>query len=224
VPTLAGFILFIQQVMGVTSNYLPTTEPVIATAFNVAMSIVNPALACIDSSIYALAVYNLAADNLLNYAPDQVATITGLTWASGTATATTLTAHGFATGDTLLISGNAPLAYNSQPGPAQSVLGTQIVVTGADTFTYPIASNPGTFTQGGTAAEIYFLSLRQRFNLTGFTGGVIASSADESTSQSLLNPEFMKGLTLGNLQNLKTPYGRQYMAFAQDYGQLWGLT
>ena len=34
----------------------------------------------------------------------------------------------------------------------------------------------------------------------------------------------MKDFTLANLQNLKTPYGRQYLAWAQAYGPLWGLS
>jgi hypothetical protein len=30
---------------------------------------------------------------------------------------------------------------------------------------------------------------------------------------------------MGNLQNLKTPYGRAYLAFAQDYGpSVWGIS
>lgn len=223
-PTLAGFIAWLQAVMGITPNYLPTTAPVITTAFNVAMSIANPDFACIDPFIYSLMVYNLAGDNLLNYAPDQYAMITGIMWASSVATVTTAAAHGFNTGDVLNIAGCAPLAYNTQPGPANTFLGTPIVVTGAEAFTYAIPTNPGTFSQGGTASETYFATLRRQFNLTGFVPGVISASNDESTGQSILNPEFMKGLTLGNLQNLKTPFGRQYLAFAQDYGQIWGVS
>jgi hypothetical protein len=54
--------------------------------------------------------------------------------------------------------------------------------------------------------------------------GVIGSSADETTSESLVVPEAMKNLTLQNLQNLKTPYGRQYLYFAQAFGTNWGLS
>ena len=120
--------------------------------------------------------------------------------------------------------GNAPLAYNSQPGPAQTTLGTPIVVTGASTFAYAVSANPGTFAQGGTASETYFATLRRQFNIGGFRAGVISASNDESTGESILNPEFMKTLTLGNLQNLKTPCGRQYLAFAQDFGEMWGIS
>lgn len=223
-PTVAGFIVFIQNVMGISANYLPTTSPAITAAFKASKAVVNPAFCEICPSIYAEAVYNLAADNLLNWAQDQTASISGITWASGTATATTAAAHGFLTGDILLIARNAPLAYNSQPGPANTVLGTSVVVTGTNTFTYTIPVNPGAFSQGGTASEIYFSSARVKFNLTGFVAGVISSSSDVSTSESILNPDFMTGLTMGNLQNLKTPYGRAYLAIAQDYGTLWGVS
>lgn len=74
------------------------------------------------------------------------------------------------------------------------------------------------------AGQTYFATARKTFKLLNFTPGLTASSSDESTSTSLLNQEFMKGLTLANLQNLKDPYGRQYLAFAQTYGPLWGLT
>ena len=77
-PTLAGFQSFITDVMGINPLNLPTDSPVITYAFNVGLGIVNPALwaAGIPNSnppttIYALAVYNLAADNLVNFAQDQ---------------------------------------------------------------------------------------------------------------------------------------------------------
>lgn len=223
-PTLAGFLAWIRAVMGVPTSYLPDSAPVIATAYNVAVSIANLQMSCIDPSIYALMVYNLGGDNLINYASDLTASITGITWSGGTATATTAAAHGFNTGDTILISGNSPLGYNSQPGPAQTTLGTPIVVTGASAFAYAVASNPGAFSQGGTASETYFATLRRQFGIGAFRAGVISASNDESTGESVLNPEFMKTLTLGNLQNLKTPWGRQYLAFAQDFGEIWGLS
>ncbi len=144
-PTIAGFISFIQQVMGINATYLPTNAPVITMAFNVAMSIVNPDLAAIDETIYALAVYNLAGDNLLNYAPDQ-------------------------------------------------------------------------------SGQTFFVDTRKSLGMTSFVAGVISGSGDETTSETILTPDFLKGLTMGNLQNLKSSYGRQYLAFAQDYGQLWGLS
>jgi hypothetical protein len=72
--------------------------------------------------------------------------------------------------------------------------------------------------------QTFFQQLRASWNLTGFVGGTIQSSADESTSESLLAPDFLKGLTLGQLQALKDPYGRQWLAMQQDLGPIWGIS
>lgn len=85
-PTLAGFVSFIQNVMQIPASALPTNSPFIAYAFANALAIVNPALQSVaipqydaagaslntgNWSIYVQCVYNLAADNLINYAPDK---------------------------------------------------------------------------------------------------------------------------------------------------------
>lgn len=70
----------------------------------------------------------------------------------------------------------------------------------------------------------FFTDVRKSLNIGGFVGGVISASNDETTGETLLTPDFLKGLTMANLQNIKTPYGRQYMAIAQAYGPVWGLT
>lgn len=63
-------------------------------------------------------------------------------WSAGTVTVTTAAALPYTTGDkaTLTISGAAPAGYN----------GTFLCdITGANTFTYPLASDPGAFTSPG---------------------------------------------------------------------------
>lgn len=72
--------------------------------------------------------------------------------------------------------------------------------------------------------KTYFAKLRKSFGIASFVGGVISSSADETTSQTIATPDALKKLTLADLQNMKTPWGRQYLAFAQRVGTLWGLT
>ena len=173
-PTLAGFLAFIRSEMGINSTVLPDSTPAIGWAFSVAMAIVNPDLAAAgfngpaympppstigggaqNISIFTLAVYNLAGDNLINYAPDVP---------------------------------DAPDVPGSDP------------------------------------AAPYFQYLRNKFGITNFVAGVVASTGDQGSSVSLQVPEALKNLTLADLQYLKTPYGRQYLAFAQRYGTLWGLT
>src|ERR1035437_5092592 len=73
------------------------------------------------------------------------------------------------------------------------------------------------------AGRSYLREKRAELDINKFQAGVVASTADSSTSTSLLNPEFMKTLTLANLQNMKTPWGRMYLAIAQSAGPtIWG--
>ena len=70
----------------------------------------------------------------------------------------------------------------------------------------------------------YWAYLRYDMKLSSFTPGVVASTSDDGTSTSLLNPDFMKTLSMTDVQLVKTPWGRAYMSIAQQYGQLWGLS
>lgn len=143
--SLSGFVLFIRNQMGIPADALPNTDPIIEQAYEIALAIVNPSLAAASELIYDLSVYNLAGDNVVNFATD---------------------------------------------------------------------------VEGST----YFYDLRQQLAIYVFVPGVVTSSGDGGTSSSVTNPDFMKEFTLANLQNLKTPWGRQYLAYAQSYGGLWGLS
>jgi hypothetical protein len=158
-PTLAGFMTFIRQVMGITTQQLPDDAYSIPLAFNAALTVVNVALVSVDNpnpalpNLYAMAVYNLAADRLLNWALDSDA---------------------------------APVYKNG---------------------------------------EKFFAYTREKLDIFGFTPGVIQSTNDLTTGGSFVVPEFFKELTMRDLSNLKTPYGREYLAIAQDYGPSeWGVS
>lgn len=64
----------------------------------------------------------------------------------------------------------------------------------------------------------FFANMRRTLGINNFVPGVISSTSDESTSESLLNPEFMSQLQFSDLQQTKTPWGRAYLAIAQKYG------
>lgn len=162
--TQAGFVQFIRSVMQIGTTDLPDASLAITWAYNVALGTVNTSLALsavpntFDPStgrqvtFYDLAVYNLAADNLVNYAIDA-------------------------------------------PGTAEDANG-----------------------------NTFFEALRFKWGVGSFSGGVVNSVSDVSTSTSLTVPDALAQLTLADLQNLKTPYGRQYLAIAQRYGTIWGLS
>ena len=74
------------------------------------------------------------------------------------------------------------------------------------------------------SAQTYFADLRKSFGVNSFVSVVINSTSDEGTSESMTVPKAFDELTIGNLQNLKTPWGRVYLGIAQSYGTLWGLS
>jgi hypothetical protein len=166
-PNLAGFQWFVANVMAIDTTNCDPNSATVAFSYNVALGIVNPLLAmvCIPNqqnspyvrSQYDLAVYNLAADRLVNFYVD------------------------------------APTSTVFQKRPD----GTQ--------FTF-------------------FEYLRFRWGIGNWHAGVVTSVSDVSTSTGIEAIEAAKMFTLSDLQNLKTPYGRQYLAIAQSYGTLWGLT
>lgn len=81
--------------------------------------------------------------NGLFMTPQPAKTVTAMSWSGGVVTVT-VTGHGYATGNIVTIAGVTPAGYNG----AYSV-----TVTGANTFTYALASNPGAVTVQGTATQ-----------------------------------------------------------------------
>jgi hypothetical protein len=71
----------------------------------------------------------------------------------------------------------------------------------------------------------FFAFMRKKFNTFGFVSGVITSASDEGTSESMAVADALSQLTLSDLQNLKTPWGRAYLATAQKWGpDLFGIS
>ena len=66
--------------------------------------------------------------------------------------------------------------------------------------------------------QTFFTTQRTTYKLLTFTPGVVGAASDEGTAETLLVPDFMKGLTLSALDLLKTPWGRDYLDYAQQYG------
>ena len=75
--------------------------------------------------------------------------------------------------------------------------------------------------QGGST---YFADIRKTWNMNAMVPGVINSASDEGTSASMTVGDNLTNLTFNDLQLMKDPYGRQYLAFAQMVGSLWGLS
>ena len=156
-PTIGGFNEFITTVMQVPAAALPPGSPVIQWSFDFAYDWVNTGLAGVPSqsggwSMYTRAVYNLAADTLINWAQDP----------------------------------DAEPIYKDDLK--------------------------------------YWAWLRKTYGVLNFVAGVVNSTSDEGTSASYQIPEQFKEMTIANLGNLKTPYGRAYLGIAGSWGTLWGLS
>jgi|ERR1700733_470981 len=145
-PNTTDYLTFLRQGVGIPDADLPDDSMWVPVTLNIAIGQVSLQLACLNTPIYPLACYNLAADRLINYAIDL---------------------------------------------PQRS----------------------------------YFTDLRKSLGVTSFAAGLVSSSGDAGTSQSLEVIEAAKKMTLTDLQLAKTPYGRAYMGIAQSYGPtIWGLT
>lgn len=73
--------------------------------------------------------------------------------------------------------------------------------------------------------QTYFSDLRDKMKLTTPAVGTVTSVGDQGSSVSVVNPEFLKNLTLMDLQDMRTPYGRNYLGIAQQFGpDIFGLS
>jgi hypothetical protein len=119
----------------------------------------------------------------------------------------------------------AMLIVNQQLNLASASIYTLAVYNLATSNLLTYAPDPaGPYGPPPAAQENYFSDIRKKWNVLDFIPGVIQSSNDNGTGESMVVIEAAKDFTLANLQQLKDPYGRQYIAFAQSVGTLWGLT
>ena len=210
VPNAADFAVFVYN-QGVTTAQLPSNSLYLQWAFTYALDQVFT-VAQMPAILYVLAVYNCGMHRLLQIAQDATGlALTSLAWAGGVVTATTTAALVAPVGTVFgaSVSGAVPLGYNGA---------FQATVTGTNTFIYPLAANPGAETQAGTFGQTYIADSRKTYGLLAFTAGPVISSSDEGTSQTLVEPEWMKTLTISAGNLLKTPWGADYLSYTQQYG------
>lgn len=219
-PNQADFTAFLRTQAGIPTTALPDSSPYIPDALQLALDVTNADLATAVPNLYVLAVYNLGTDRLINWCPDQAPALSSLAWSAGLVTATTALplppsfVQGFEF-DTV-IAGTTPSGYAGSFGAT---------VLAGSSFSYPLAEDPGTETAPGTYVLPFFQWLRASWNINATVTGVVSSSSDQATSAGFEVPAQLKTLTLGDIQKLKTPFGRAYLEITQAYGQeLFGLT
>lgn len=64
----------------------------------------------------------------------------------------------------------------------------------------------------------FYADQRSTYNVFDFRPGVVMASGQGPTSQTLVVPEWYRELPLSGQELLKTPWGRQYLSYAQMYG------
>jgi hypothetical protein len=104
-----------------------------------------------------------------------------------------------------------PLIGSIPQIPENFLYSTAVYNLAADTLLTYAIDQPG---------QDYFARYQQQYKLKALVPGVVERAQDESTSTDLFVPDFFKDMTLQNLQNLKTIYGRTYMQIAQSFGNL----
>lgn len=70
----------------------------------------------------------------------------------------------------------------------------------------------------------YFVEKRKEFDLLLPVVGLVSSSSDESTSVTNAVPDALRQLTISDLGFMRTPWGREFLAYEQDFGGIWGLS
>lgn len=228
-PTLAGFTTFVRGTMGIPAEFLPDDSPYLAWSLDHALNIVTLDLQHAYAARgawgpYVLAVYNLGGHLLIEQCPDQMYAISAVMWSGNLVTLTTSATN--------LITAGVKVAVNgvSAAGATPTGYNGVFVVSGTPNntqLTYALAPNPGGVVSvvGATVSEQFFFAARRGYKIAGFVPGVVTSTSDQGTSVGLLVPDAFKGLTIMDLQLLRTPYGRAYLSLAQDAGpNCWGLT
>jgi hypothetical protein len=141
---LTDYTAFLYGVVGIPQLNLPPGAGIINTTLTLALAVVNQMLLCAPG-MYVLAVYNLGADRLINYATD-------------------------------------------------------------------------------VSGQTYFTDLREKLRIHQVPSGMPSSANDQGTGVGILNPEWMKTMTLADLQNMRTAPGREYLGIALSVGTLYGIS
>lgn len=121
-------------------------------------------------------------------------------------------------------------ANSPWPGYAfNQAMNTVLTVSGVASLDYVLA----VYNCGGhillaitpdQTGQTYFAGQRAAFDMLGVSNGMIAASSDQGTSNTFATPEGFKNLTVRDLDFMRTPWGRWYLGYAQDYGSIVGLT
>lgn len=73
-------------------------------------------------------------------------------------------------------------------------------------------------------APTFWADLRKTLGVGSFAYGLIQSTSDQGTSSSLAIPQQVQDMTLANMMQAQTPWGRAYLAIVGQWGTIWGIS
>ena len=209
-PTLAGYLLWIRNFMGVPVSALPDNSIYITYSFAAAQEIVPDELNLVSAFNYTDATYNLAAHILITTVQDQPGAVFSGYIAGNNLTVVLISSGTIASGQSL------------------SAVGLNALVIGGSGYAWEVnpAQNYGSvltpFTM--TSTLNYFANLRAQFKVFQFVAGVVQTSGDEGSQTTIAVTDAMKGLKFSELNYNKTPYGNNYIAYVQPIGSPFGMS
>ncbi len=211
-PNVADFTTFLQTSVGIPTSALPTNSPWITYAFNQAVALTLQ-IAQVTAIEYVLAVYNCGTHILIKITPDEQALVTA-SITTGTLDVTDVASGTIAVGMQIL--------NIATPVPTITAFGTGTGGTGTYTISQDLTVSSTSMTLQGT----YFQTQRGKdgFDLVGVPNAFLSASSDESTSQTMAVSDALQTLSLTDLDFMRTPWGREWIEYGQDYGPVWGLT
>lgn len=70
----------------------------------------------------------------------------------------------------------------------------------------------------------FWTDLRNKLGISSFVPGLVNQAHDQGTGEGMYILPVFAGLTMLGLQLIKSPWGRNYLMFAGQWGPIWGLT
>ncbi len=116
-----------------------------------------------------------------------------------------------------------PLSYNLSVETANCYF-SLVSTTIYEQMVYCLATSLLIANAPDQVGQTFFADMRKKWNIGNFVAGVATSASDQGTAVGLAVSDALSNLTIMDLENLKDPWGRQYLAWAQNFGTVWGLT
>jgi hypothetical protein len=220
-PNLIDFTTFVYN-QGVAESSLPPDSQYLVWAYNQALPVVR--LPGLNSSglLYTLAVYNLGMHILLGLAQDLNFPVDvniappDILGRQATASAVVNSTGNIISFKTIDSGQNytsiPPMSISPPLSGGVQATGTTIIENG-EVSGY-VLTNPGT----QYPISNFWSSLRLRYKYDSFITGFVQSTSDQGTSTSLLVPRIFDKLNISSLRKTGTPWGLQYLEYAESYG------